>query len=83
VAKADGQVALVEHKISLSPKPDICAFMSYEGNLPMRIFRDSPMRVFIAACIAAAVIAVCAVVVLDRVQKPADAAYTTEAVRNR
>jgi hypothetical protein len=26
----------------------------------MRIFRDSPMRVFIAACIAAAVIAICA-----------------------
>jgi hypothetical protein len=54
------------------------------GSLPpMGIFRDSPMRVFIAACIAAAVIAVCAVVVLDRVQQPADAAYTTEAVRNR
>jgi hypothetical protein len=49
----------------------------------MRIFRDSPVRVFIAACVAAAVIAVCAVVVLDHVQKPADAAYTTEAVRNR
>jgi hypothetical protein len=49
----------------------------------MRIFRDSPTRVFIAASIAAAVIAVCAVMVLDHVQEPADAAYTTEAVRNR
>ena len=38
----------------------------------MRIFRDSPMRVFIAACIAAAVIAVCAAVVLDRIQRSAD-----------
>jgi hypothetical protein len=40
------------------------------------------MRVFIVACIAAAVIAVCAAVVLDRIQRSADAAYTTEAVRN-
>jgi hypothetical protein len=39
------------------------------------------MRAFIAACIAAAVIAVCAVVVLNRFQEPADVAYTTSAVR--
>ena len=40
------------------------------------------MRVFIAACIAAAIIAVCAAAVLDRVQRSAEAAYATEAVRN-
>jgi hypothetical protein len=39
------------------------------------------MRAFIAACIAAAVIAVCAVVVLNRVQEPVDVAFTTSAVR--
>jgi hypothetical protein len=41
----------------------------------------SPMRAFIGACIAAAVIAVCAVVVLNRVQEPVDVAFTTSAVR--
>jgi len=39
------------------------------------------MRAFIAACIAAAVIAVWAVVVLNRVQEPVDVAFTTSAVR--
>jgi hypothetical protein len=39
------------------------------------------MRAFIVACIAAAVIAVCAVVVLNRFQEPVDVAYTTSAVR--
>ena len=39
------------------------------------------MRAFIAACIAAAVIAVCAVVVLNRVQEPVDVAFTPSAVR--
>jgi hypothetical protein len=39
------------------------------------------MPAFIIACIAAAVIAVCAVVVLNRVQKPVDVAYATSAVR--
>jgi len=44
--------------------------------------RISPMRVFIAACIAAAIIAVCAVVVLNRLQETVDVAFTTSAVRN-
>jgi hypothetical protein len=39
------------------------------------------MRVFIAACLAAAVIAVCAVVVLNRLQEPVDVAFTSSAVR--
>jgi len=39
------------------------------------------MRAFIAACIAAAVVAVCAVVVLNRLHEPGDVAFTTSAVR--
>ena len=39
------------------------------------------MRAFIAACIAAAIIAVCAVVVLNRVHDPVDVAFATSAVR--
>ena len=39
------------------------------------------MPAFIIACIAAAVIAGCAVVVLNRVQEPVDVAYATSAVR--
>ncbi len=39
------------------------------------------MRAFLVACIAAAVIAICAVVVLNRVQEPVDVAFTTSAVR--
>ncbi|HEY6995120.1 MAG TPA: hypothetical protein VH397_15525 [Xanthobacteraceae bacterium] len=39
------------------------------------------MRAFIVACIAAAVIAIGAVVVLNRVQEPVDVAFTTSAVR--
>jgi hypothetical protein len=39
------------------------------------------MRAFIVACIAAAVIAIAAVVVLDRVQEPVNVAFTTSAVR--
>ena len=39
------------------------------------------MRVFITACIAAAVIAVLGALTLSVVQKPADVAFTTEAVR--
>ena len=39
------------------------------------------MRTFLVACFAAAVIAICAVVVLNRVQEPVDVAFTTSAVR--
>ena len=39
------------------------------------------MRVFIVSCIAAAVIAVCAVLVLNRVQEPVSVAFTTSSVR--
>lgn len=39
------------------------------------------MRAFVAACIAAALIAVCAVIVLNRVQEPVGVAFTTSAVR--
>jgi hypothetical protein len=39
------------------------------------------MRAFIVACIAAAVIAICAVVVLNSVQEPVNVAFTTSAVR--
>jgi hypothetical protein len=39
------------------------------------------MRTFIVACVAAVVIAVCAVVVLNRVQEPVDVAFATSAAR--
>ena len=39
------------------------------------------MKAFIVACIAAAVIAVGAVVVLNGIQKPVDVAFTTSGVR--
>jgi hypothetical protein len=39
------------------------------------------MKAFIVACIAAAVIAVGAVVVLNSIQKPVETAFTTTAVR--
>jgi hypothetical protein len=39
------------------------------------------VRPFIVACIAAVVIALCAVAVLNGVQQPADLAFKTEAVR--
>ena len=39
------------------------------------------MKAFIIACIAAAVIAVCAVAVLNGIQKPVDVAYATSGVR--
>ena len=39
------------------------------------------MRTFIVACVAAVVIAVSAVVVLNRVQEPVDVAVATSAVR--
>ena len=39
------------------------------------------MRTFILACVGAVVIAVCAVVALNRVQEPVDVAFATSAVR--
>ena len=39
------------------------------------------MKTFVVACVAALVIAVIGVVVLDGVQKPADQAFTTSGVR--
>ena len=39
------------------------------------------MKAFVVACIAAAVIAIGAVVVLGGVQKPVDVAFATSAVR--
>jgi hypothetical protein len=39
------------------------------------------MRAFLAACVAAAVIAICAVVVLNGIQEPVETAFTTSAVR--
>jgi hypothetical protein len=39
------------------------------------------MPSFIIACIVAAVLAVCAVVVLNGIQEPVDVAFTTSAVR--
>jgi hypothetical protein len=40
-----------------------------------------PMRAFVVACLAAALIAICAVVVLNRFQKPVETAFATSAVR--
>jgi hypothetical protein len=39
------------------------------------------MRAFLAACLAAAIIALCSAVVLNRVQKPVETAFSTSAVR--
>jgi len=39
------------------------------------------MKAFFVACLAAAVIAICAVVVLNSIQRPADAAFSTQGVR--
>jgi hypothetical protein len=39
------------------------------------------MRIFITACIAAAVMAVLGALTLNMIQKPADVAFATEAVR--
>ena len=39
------------------------------------------MRVFITACIAAAVIAVVAAMALNTIQKPAESAFATSSVR--
>jgi|307.fasta_scaffold201850_2 hypothetical protein len=39
------------------------------------------MKTFIIACIAAGVIAIGAVVVLNEIQKPADVAFSTSGVR--
>jgi hypothetical protein len=43
--------------------------------------RDTVMRTFLVACLAAAVIAICSVVVLNKFQKPVDTAFATSAVR--
>jgi hypothetical protein len=43
--------------------------------------RDTFMRTFLVACLAAAVIAICSVVVLNKFQKPVDTAFATSAVR--
>jgi hypothetical protein len=39
------------------------------------------MKTFVVACIAAAVLAVCAVAVLNSIQEPVAVAFTTSAVR--
>jgi hypothetical protein len=46
-----------------------------------RTARDAFMRTFLVACLAAAVIAICAVVVLNEFQKPVETAFATSAVR--
>lgn len=39
------------------------------------------MRAFVVACLAAAVIAICAVAVLNGIQEPVETAFATSAVR--
>ena len=39
------------------------------------------MKVFIVSCIVAAALAICAVVVLNGIQRPAEVAFSTESVR--
>ena len=39
------------------------------------------MKAFIIACVVAAVLAICGVVVLNGIQKPVDVAFTTSGVR--
>jgi hypothetical protein len=45
------------------------------------IVGDRAMRIFIIACVAAAVIAVLGALTLSVIQKPVDVAFATEAVR--
>jgi hypothetical protein len=59
--------------------PDAGVYNCYRGDTDG--VRESLMRTFIVACIAAAVIAVCAVLVLNRIQEPVSVAFTTSAVR--
>jgi len=40
------------------------------------------MKVFLTACIAAAIVAIIAAVVLNHVQEPVDVAFTSSATRN-
>jgi len=40
------------------------------------------MKVFLTACIAAAIVAIIAAVVLNHVQEPVDVAFTSSAPRN-
>ena len=39
------------------------------------------MKVFVLACVAAVVVAIVGLLILDRVQEPADRAFSTSAVR--
>ena len=50
---------------------------------PVRIQKTGRtiMKAFLAACVALTVIAVCAAVVLDRVNKPVDEAFATTGAR--
>jgi len=40
-----------------------------------------PMKIFLSACVAAAIVAVVAAVILNHVQEPADVAFATSATR--
>lgn len=44
-------------------------------------YEGTTMKAFVIACIAAAVIAICGVVVLNGIQKPVETAFTTSGVR--
>jgi hypothetical protein len=61
-------------------------YMSYctasgTRSLNLRIPRVDPMRAFLVGCLAAAVIAICAVGVLNMIQEPVTTAFSTSAVR--
>jgi hypothetical protein len=57
--------------------PDVAVYNCY-----IQRWREGiAMRTFIVACVAAAVIAICAVLVLNRIQEPVSVAFTTSAVR--
>jgi hypothetical protein len=59
--------------ISRAAKPIIKQNAESRGN--------QPVKIFIVACVAAAVIALGAVVVLNSIQEPVTVAYSTNAVR--
>jgi len=58
--------------LAARPASTISIVWGYEG---------TAMKAFIVACVAAAVLAVCAVAVLNSIQKPVDVAFTTSGVR--
>jgi hypothetical protein len=55
--------------------------VEHHADLPPRRVMGIVVKAFLAACLAAIVLAVIALIILDRVQEPADRAFTTPYTR--